>query len=67
MHHLRGIVKRLPSRGFGDIAIAPFAVEDDAGRRWGLFDRTAEYGFPHAELLPNRLGFNPPWDGDFDT
>jgi len=67
MDHLRGLVKSLPGREFADIAIEPFAVEDDNGERWGLIDETVEYGFPHAELRPNRLGFNPPWNGEYDT
>ena len=67
MDHVRGLVENLPGREFGDIAIALFAVEDDAGKRWGLMDETAEYGFPHVELWPNRLGFFPPWSGRFDT
>ena len=67
MDHIRGFVENLPGREFGDIAIAPFAVEDDAGKRWGLIDETVEYGFPHVELRPNRLGFNPPWNGEYDT
>jgi len=67
MDYVRGLVENLPDHEFGDIAIAPFAVEDDAGRRWGLFDETVERGFPHAELRPNRLGFNPPWTGNYDT
>lgn len=67
MDHLRGLVESLPGREFADIAIAPFAVEDGAGERWGLIDETVKCGFPHAELRPNRLGFNPPWNGEYDT
>jgi hypothetical protein len=48
-------------------AIAPFAVQDESGNRWGLIDETVGHGFPRAELHPNRLGFNPPWNGDYDT
>jgi uncharacterized protein (DUF952 family) len=65
--HLRGLVESLPGSRFGDIAIEPFAVEDDGGERWGLFDRTVEFGFPHFELLPDYLGFNAPWNGEYDT
>jgi uncharacterized protein (DUF952 family) len=67
MDHLRGLVEMLPGREFGDIAIAPFAVEDGTGKRWGLIDETVGYGFPHVELRPDRLGFNPPWNGEYDT
>lgn len=67
MDHLRGLISHLPDPVFGDIAIEPFAVLDTAGERWGLFDETVEYGFPHAELRPDRLGFNPPWNGEYDT
>lgn len=67
MDHLQGLVENLPGREFGDIAIAPFVVEDGAGKRWGLIDETVECGFPHVELWPNRLGFNPPWNGEYDT
>lgn len=67
MDYVRELVENLPGREFGDISIAPFAVQNDAGRRWGLFDETVEYGFPHAELRPNRLGFTPPWNGEYDT
>ena len=67
MDHLRGLVENLPGRQFANIAIAPFAVEDDNGGRWGLIDETVDYGFPHAELWPDRLGFKPPWNGEYDT
>jgi uncharacterized protein (DUF952 family) len=65
--HLRGLVENLPGCEFGDIAVAPFAVEDESGERWGLIDETVGYGFPHAELRPDSLGFNPPWNGLYDT
>jgi uncharacterized protein (DUF952 family) len=65
--HLRGLVENLPGSEFADIAIAPFAVEDAAGERWGLIDETVGNGFPHAELRPNQLGFHPPWNGEYDT
>ena len=67
MDHLRGLVDNLPGREFADIAIEPFAVEDANGARWGLIDETLEHGFSHAELRPDRLGFNPPWNGEYDT
>lgn len=63
---LREIVDALPGRRFGDIAVRLFRVEH-AGREWGLFDLTAGYGFPHVEMEPDSLGFNPPWDGLYGT
>jgi uncharacterized protein (DUF952 family) len=67
MEHLQGLIANLPGREFGDIAIAPFAVVDDGGERWGLVDETVGYGFPHAELWPDQFGFGPPWSGEYDT
>ena len=67
MAHLRELVDNLSGREFTNIAIEPFAVEDDSGARWGLIDETAEYGFSHAELRPDRLGFNPLWNGEYDA
>lgn len=67
MDHLRELVDNPPGREFANIAIEPFAVEDDSGARWGLIDETAEYGFSHAELRPDRLGFNPLWNGEYDA
>ncbi|MGC4879900.1 hypothetical protein ACLQ26_26975 [Micromonospora sp. DT43] len=57
----------LPGRVFGDIAIGLFQVEVD-GHVFGLVDWSAEYdGADHAEFLPDDLGFDPPWDGCYDT
>lgn len=57
----------LPSRVYGDIAIRLFQVEFE-GQVFGLVDESAEYdGADHAELLPDCLGFDPPWDGVYDT
>ena len=57
----------LPDRAFGDIAIKLFHIESD-GHVFGLIDRSQEYnGQDHAELVPDDLGFDPPWDGDYDT
>jgi len=67
MARLQTEVDALPGRTFGNIAIRPFSVEHTDGQRWGLFDETVEFGFPHAELRPDFLGFNPPWDGLYDT
>ena len=66
MTRLRDVVAALPGRRFGDIAVRLFSVEHD-GRRWGLFDETADYVIPHVEMRPDRLGFAPPWDGLYDT
>lgn len=68
MDHLKNLIDgSLPRRRFADIAVEPFAVLGDDGRRWGLFDETVGFGIPHAELRPDRLGFRPPWDGLYDT
>ena len=67
MDHLRELVDNLPGREFTNIAIEPFAVEDDNGARWGLIDETVEHGFSHAELRPDRLGFNALRNGEYDA
>jgi hypothetical protein len=42
-------------------------VEFD-GHVFGLIDRSQEYdGQDHAEFVPDDLGFDPPWDGTYDT
>jgi hypothetical protein len=65
--HLTGQLKALPGRAFGDIAIGLFHVEVD-GHVFGLVDGSdLDAGHDHAELLPNALGFDPPWDGRYDT
>lgn len=66
MARLREIVEALPGRRFGDIAVRLFCVEH-GGRRWGLFDLTDGYRTPHVEMEPDSLGFNPPWNGLYDT
>jgi formate hydrogenlyase regulatory protein HycA len=62
----------LPGREFGDIEIAPFAMEVD-GTLFGLI-RECHGEYPDgeeqedwAEFYPNRLGFSAPWDGSYDT
>jgi formate hydrogenlyase regulatory protein HycA len=60
-------VAALPGHSFGDIAIGLFQVEND-GHVFGLVDGSADYdGQDHAEFLPDTLGFDPPWDGSYDT
>ncbi|WP_093618227.1 hypothetical protein [Actinoplanes philippinensis] len=57
----------LPGRVFGDIAIKLFHVEFE-GHTFGLIDRSEDYdGEDHAEFVPDDLGFDPPWDGCYDT
>nr|AGS49276.1 hypothetical protein [uncultured bacterium esnapd1.2] len=52
---------------FDDIAIGLFQVEVD-GHVFGLVDGSEDYdGEDHAEFLPDTLGFDPPWDGCYDT
>jgi hypothetical protein len=66
MTRLRDIVDELPGRRFGDIAVRLFSVEH-GGKKWGLFDETADHLIPHVEMRPDLLGFAPPWDGLYDT
>jgi formate hydrogenlyase regulatory protein HycA len=66
MSRLEEIVKALPGHRFGDIAVRLFRVEH-GGRKWGLFDRTDGHRMPHVEMEPDSLGFNPPWNGLYDT
>lgn len=66
MDHLRHTIDALPGRELRDIAVHPFSIERD-GVVWGLIDESESYGFPHVELRPDLLGFNPPWDGRYDT
>ncbi|MEH1016996.1 hypothetical protein V6U90_28350 [Micromonospora sp. CPCC 206060] len=57
----------LSGRVFDDIAIGLFQVEVD-GHVFGLVDGSELYGgAEHAEFLPDELGFDPPWDGSYDT
>ena len=64
---LAGWLDALPGRVFGDIAIKLFHVEAD-GHVFGLVDESDLYdGQDHAEFLPDDLGFDPPWDGLYDT
>ncbi|MET7879053.1 hypothetical protein [Micromonospora profundi] len=57
----------LPGRVFADIAIGLFQVEVD-GHVFGLIDGSEDYdGEDHAEFVPDDLGFDPPWDGCYDT
>ncbi|MET7425524.1 hypothetical protein [Dactylosporangium sp. NPDC005555] len=61
------LVAALPGVEYGDIAIRLFQVEVD-GEVFGLVDWSEEYdGDDHAEFLPGELGFDPPWDGAYDT
>ncbi|MEU4688921.1 hypothetical protein [Actinoplanes sp. NPDC023714] len=64
---LGGWLDALAGRAYGDIAVGLFRVEVE-GHVFGLVDWSEEYdGADHAELLPNELGFDPPWDGLYDT
>jgi hypothetical protein len=63
---LDGWLDALPGLAYGDIAVKLFQVTVD-GEVFGLVDQTEDYDSDHAELLPNELGFNPPWDGLYDT
>ena len=64
---LAGWLDELPGRAYGDIAVGLFQVTVD-GHVFGLVDWSHEYdGEDHAEFLPDDLGFDPPWDGLYDT
>ncbi len=64
--HLADLLDALPGRAYGDIAVKLFQVEAD-GHVFGLVDGSEAYDGDHAELLPDDLGFDPPWDGCYDT
>lgn len=51
---------------FTDIAIRPFRTRQQ-GMTFGLIDESAPDRGDWAELYPDRLGFNPPWDGSYST
>jgi hypothetical protein len=64
---LRMLLDTLPGRKYGDIAIKPFRVDFD-GVVFGLIDESGDHGGSDwAELYPDRLGFHPPWNGEYDT
>jgi hypothetical protein len=64
-HILRKWLAELSDVVYGDIAIRPFrTMVDDID--FGLIDVSDEHG-DHLELVPNHLGFYPPWDGTYDT
>jgi len=60
------LLDSLPEREFGDIAIRPFEVYFE-GVQFALVDESEPDRGDWAELYPDRLGFNPPWDGLYDT
>jgi formate hydrogenlyase regulatory protein HycA len=64
---LFALLNTLPGGRFGDIAIRPFRVEFD-GVIFGLIDESGEHlDSDWAELYPDRLGFQHPWHGEYDT
>ncbi|GAA3195828.1 hypothetical protein GCM10010532_013530 [Dactylosporangium siamense] len=65
--HLKASIAALPGHTFGNIAIGLFHVEVD-GHVFGLVDGSDSFeGVDHAEFLPDSLGFDPPWNGGYDT
>jgi hypothetical protein len=54
------------ARRFTDIAIRPFQTRQQ-GMTFGLVDESAPDRGDWAALYPDRLGFNPPWDGTNST
>jgi formate hydrogenlyase regulatory protein HycA len=64
---LEALLDTLPGRRFGDIAIKPFRLGFD-GVVFGLIDESGDHGDGDwAELYPDGLGFQEPWDGEYDT
>jgi hypothetical protein len=63
---LAAILDELDALRFGDIAIQPFRLTYD-GVLFGLIDESDSDRGDWAELYPDRLGFNPPWDGTYST
>ena len=63
---LAGLLSTLDGMRFGDIAIRPFRLEYD-GVLFGLVDESDEERGDWAELYPDRLAFQPPWDGTYST
>ncbi len=64
---LAELIASLDRPEFGPISIRPFRIDiDDVV--FGLIDESAERdGAPWAELYPDRFGFHPPWNGEYDT
>jgi hypothetical protein len=63
---LTSLLGQLEEAEFGDIAICPFALTYD-GVTFGLIDESSPDRGSWAELYPDRLGFNDPWDGTYST
>ncbi|MEV4134253.1 hypothetical protein AB0J72_19035 [Dactylosporangium sp. NPDC049742] len=63
---LTALLDELDAPRFGDIAIQPFRLTYD-GVLFGLIDESDPDRGDWAELYPDRLGFNPPWDGNYST
>ena len=59
---LANAIAALPNAKPGDVRVAPFA-EEILGLTFGLIPE----GDDHVEYVPYGLGFNPPWDGLYDT
>ncbi|MEV4510880.1 hypothetical protein AB0K00_18150 [Dactylosporangium sp. NPDC049525] len=63
---LAALLDELVALRVGDIAIQPFRFVYD-GVPFGLIDESDPDRGDWAELHPDRLGFNPPWDGTYST
>ncbi|WP_033338593.1 hypothetical protein [Catenuloplanes japonicus] len=61
---LAGLLAGLSRVRYGDIAVRPFRFEHD-GVLFGLIDESDEQRGPWVELYPDRLGFTPPWTGEY--
>jgi formate hydrogenlyase regulatory protein HycA len=66
---LAKLLDALPGREYTDIAIRPFRVVFDDAIFGLVVERHAEDGTEDdwAELYPDALGFQEPWDGQYDT
>jgi hypothetical protein len=63
---LSSLLGQLEDAEFDNIAIRPFTLTYD-GVTFGLIDESGPDRGSWAELYPDRLGFNDPWDGTYST
>lgn len=63
---LSSLLGQLQDAEFDNIAIRPFTLTYD-GVTFGLIDESGPDRGSWAELYPDRLGFNDPWDGTYST
>jgi hypothetical protein len=68
---LEALIAGLPGKVFSDIAVQSFEATRD-GVVFGLIDESGDRAgdgshIDRVELYPDRLGFQEPWDGSYDT